>query len=522
MFTVRAEKGIIIKRVLFLQRSYLKEYEETEMKKMRSEQYKNNRAVLLVWGVVAFILVAANLLEVFKGHHDMNWYLGFLGVMLLTFTPGVIEFIRTKGESKIFKYFVAVGYPLFCGYCQFLANTNVSNLYIYPVFLLILLYLDERIVVILTGISLVWDIAILAIKSASAGDGKSLMITEYEIIIASLLIGALGMIVGIKNIKESNRLKLEKVENMSEEAEKKSRAILSASGEVDKKMLNIEKAANENATSMRAMAETIHDISSAILSIAENVQDEADAMSEANREMNGIKTNAEELSKNVMLVQESNKDNAEKISAINVQAGELLEKSGITKQKVDDVKELATKVTEVIGVIRQISGKTNLLALNASIEAARAGEAGKGFAVVAEEIRALAESTNKSVVEIEDSIVKLNESCDVAANSMDESVLAINSQTESITEMDSSIQQEAAAMRQISDAIESISAEINKVAKANSDISEQSNNISAVTEEITASAESAATMSNEVKRMSEGILVDIKDATEEMEKLKEI
>ncbi len=492
------------------------------MEKTRSEQFKNNRAVLLVWGIVAFVLVVANFLEVIKGNHDMKWYIGFVAVMAVTFTPGVIEFARTKGESKIFKYFVAIGYPLFCGYCQFLANTNVSNLYIYPVFVLILLYLDAKVVCILTSLSVLWSIVNLISKLKTAGDARAVIITEYEIIFAALIIAAVGMIVGIKNIKDSNETKLKKVESMSEEAEEKSRAILSASEEVDKKMLNIERAANDNATHMRTMSETIHDISSAILSIAENVQDEADAMSEANREMNVIRTNAEELSKNVMLVQESNEANAHKISAINVQAGELLEKSGITKQKVDDVKELATKVTEVIGVIRQISGKTNLLALNASIEAARAGEAGKGFAVVAEEIRALAESTNKSVVEIEDSIVQLNESCDVAANSMDESVLAINSQTESITEMDSSIQQEAAAMRQISDEIESISAEINKVARANSDISEQTNNISAVTEEITASAENAATMSNEVKRMSEGILVDIKDATDEMEKLKEI
>ncbi|MCR5584832.1 MAG: hypothetical protein K6F63_05280 [Lachnospiraceae bacterium] len=488
----------------------------------KSEQFRNNRAVLVVWGVVAFVLVAANFLEVIKGNHDMAWYGGFVGVMVATFTPGVIEFARTKGESKIFKYFVAVGYPLFCGYCQYQANTNVSNLYIYPVFVLVLLYLDAKVVYILSGVSILWSAAILITRVGKAGDGKAILITEYEIIFAALIIASVGVVVAINNIKMNNRLKLEEVERLSEEAERRGAAIVSSSEEVDKKMVSIENAANENATSMRSMSETIHDISSAILSIAENVQDEANAMSEANREMNGIKKNADELSKNVKLIQESNDVNAQKISEINVQAGELLEKSGITKQKVDDVKELATKVTEVIGVIRQISGKTNLLALNASIEAARAGEAGKGFAVVAEEIRALAESTNSSVVEIEDSITRLNESCDIAAGSMEESVLAINSQTESITEIDSSIQHEAAAMREISDEIENINKEINKVADANNSISEQSNNISAVTEEITASAENAATMSIEVKRMSEGILENIKDATEELEKLKEL
>jgi hypothetical protein len=86
--------------------------------KKKSEQFRNNRAVLVVWGIVAFILVAANFLEVVKGNHDIGWYGGFVGVMIVTFAPGVVEFVRTRGESRIFKYFVAVGYPLFCGYCQ--------------------------------------------------------------------------------------------------------------------------------------------------------------------------------------------------------------------------------------------------------------------------------------------------------------------------------------------------------------------------------------------------------------------
>lgn len=205
------------------------------------------------------------------------------------------------------------------------------------------------------------------------------------------------------------------------------------------------------------------------------------------------------------------------------QMDSMVKAASEAKAASGELKDSSKQIGEIVQLISSIAGQTNLLALNAAIEAARAGEQGKGFAVVAEEVRKLAEQSERAAQQITGLIQKNHhninnvvESIETAIANVDQGVTVVGAAGVEfqqiayfVKEVVSQVRSISGSLAQLAAGSQQIVASVNEVEKTCQEATGELQTVSAAVQEQSAFTEEIASACTMLSRLAEQLKAQV-------------
>jgi methyl-accepting chemotaxis protein len=281
----------------------------------------------------------------------------------------------------------------------------------------------------------------------------------------------------------------------------------------------IERAAGELTDAAGAMAVTsdssgraIGEVAQAISSISEGASHQVALISETSSVVSQIESAVVEAARTAASAQQESAG-TEQLANLGVQhATEIQQAMDVVRdasqeavEMVRSLDETSADIDEIVKAISGIAGQTNLLALNAAIEAARAGEQGLGFAVVAEEVRRLAEDSQRSaegIAELIDSIqAQTRQAVEVMSEGMgivERGYQSVDRNRQYFLDIDGAVRLFLESSNEIAALAQAIAEDAGRVRERIEEVASVAEQSSASTEQVSASTEETSASAQEL------------------------